>query len=102
MSVNETISNNGGRQWLNSHTRLVSFLDGLLTDQWDVTMRIIVNGQALYEKVTEYSGLMSFGRALNNYSDLSNLEEPEKKKLCKMISIVKGIYEKWSSDKSDP
>ena len=42
-------------------------------------MRIILNGQALYEKVTEYTGLMSFGRALNNCPDLSNLEEPEKK-----------------------
>ena len=93
-SVDEMMAN-GGRDMFDTHTRLTSFLDTQLNDLWDTTIRTVLNGQALYEKVTQHTGLVSFGRALDHYPDLSNLGRSQKKKLCKTVSIIKGVYERW-------
>lgn len=95
--VDLMMTNNTGRDMLYTHRRLVSFIDNLHDDKWNATIRTILNGQSLYEMVTQQTGFISFGRGLQYYPELADLSAPEKKILCKTISIIKGIYERWNT-----
>ena len=70
--VDLMMTNNTGRDMLYTHRRLVSFIDNLHDDKWNATIRTILNGQSLYEMVTQETGFISFGRLLQYNPELRN------------------------------
>ena len=74
-------NNNTGRDMLYTHKRLVSFIENLHDDKWNATLRTILNGQSMYEKVAQDTGFSSFSRGLQYYPGLADLGEQEKRKM---------------------
>ena len=73
-----------------------NFQEDHLTDMWDLTLQQIITGYSLYRKCTTFAGLTSFGPSLSYIPYFQQMQPIERKKLCRKISIIKGIVENWS------
>jgi hypothetical protein len=74
---------------------IVDFQEEHLNDMWDLTVQHIITGFSLYRKCTLVTGLQSFGPAMNNLPAFRHMQPRERRRLCRKISLIKGVYENW-------
>ena len=72
-----------------------NFLEDHLNDMWDVRVQQIITGYSLYRKCTSSTRLQSFGSSLNHLPGFRDMRQGVKTKLCRKISLVKHVYERW-------
>ena len=72
-----------------------NFQEDHLNDMWNITVQQIITGYALYRKCTSFAGLTSFGPSLSYIPYFQQMLANDRKKLCKKISLIKGVFENW-------